>query len=57
MASRPGGGGGGGGGRNPPLTDEQREKMKAKVFSVIRATLMPHAKTGLPVEKLNRKYQ
>jgi len=56
MASRPGGAGGGGG-RNPPLTDEQREKMKAGVFSVIRATLMPHAKTGLPVEKLNREYR
>ena len=53
MASSRGPGGGQG---HQDLTEEERLKLKAKVFGVIRAALTAATKHGILVEKLNRKF-
>ena len=56
-SSRPGGHGGHQGGGHHDLSEEERQKLKAKVLGVIKAILMAATKAGIHVEKFNREYQ
>ena len=58
-SSRPGGHGGqqGGGHHDHDLSEEERQKLKAKVLGVIKAILMAATKAGIHVEKFNREYR
>ena len=38
-----------------PLSPDEKTRLRAKVIGHVRAVIMP-AKQGMPLEKLNRKY-